>query len=292
VKKSPEARTLAEAVEACRRRLSSVSETPWLDARLLAQHVTGLDASAIIAYGDTGLDVHRRRRLFELLERRAAGEPIAYLIGKKSFCGLEIFVDRRVLVPRPETEELVLVCADEWRGRAAHVLDVGTGSGAIACALAHLLPDARITATDSSVDALTVARANAERLGFGEQIAFAAGDLLAGLDNAARFDVIIANLPYVAEDHAGQLQDSVREHEPAEALFGGSDGLAVYRRLAPSLPDRMTPGAAVYLECAFGNAAALAALMQAALPSASVEVRADLQGLERMVIARSPAAVA
>lgn len=280
-------KTISDAIDACRDRLRGISPTPWLDARLLAQFITGLDASAVIAYGDAALDARHRVRLFELAERRAAGEPVAYIIGRKSFCQLEIQVDRRALVPRPETEELVMACVNDWSRRSPSVVDVGTGSGAIACALAHLMLKATITASDISTEALELASHNVTELGFGEQISLVHSDLFAQFPDAWRFDVIIANLPYVAADRIETLESGVRDHEPALALMGGPDGLDVYRRLLEDSPNRLRAGGALYLECGPHNAALLASLVAAAFPTAQIEIRKDVAGLERMVIGRT-----
>ncbi|HXN08534.1 MAG TPA: peptide chain release factor N(5)-glutamine methyltransferase [Candidatus Acidoferrales bacterium] len=280
-------RTIAEAIEASRHRLRSVSRTPWLDARLLAQYVTGLDASAVVAYGETSIDARRRTRLFELVERRAGGEPVAYIIGHKSFCGLEIAVDRRALVPRPETEELVLACVDDWGGQGPAIAEIGTGSGAIACALAHLIPRAQITASDVSAETLELAAHNVTELGFSEQVTLVHGSLFMQFPDDARFDVIIANLPYVGTDNLDELQDGVRDYEPAEALMAGSDGLDVYRPLVMQAPDRLRSGGALYFECAPHNADSLRALVAAAFAHAQTEIKKDAAGLERMVISRS-----
>jgi len=281
-----EPRTIAEAIDACRDRLRTASPTPWLDARILAQHVTGLDASALIAYGETRLEPARRRQLFQLVERRSQGEPVAYLVGKKWFCGLALAVDRRVLVPRPETEELVLLCSDDWAGREPMIIDVGTGSGAIACALAHLLPKSSVLATDVSADALAVARANADALGLSDRIAFLHSDLFDSLGVSARFDVIIANLPYVAERRLDQLEPQVAKHEPSAALLAGDDGLDVYRRLLEQARTRLKDGGSVYLEAAADNARPLATLVERAWPLRNVTIHRDLAGHERMVVCR------
>lgn len=275
--------TIAGAVEACRRRLIGVSDTPWLDARLLASHVTGLDASAIVAYGDNRLPRPRREQLDALTSRRAAGEPIAYLVGFKEFCRLRIQVDRRVLVPRPETEELVLAVVEEWRGRPADILELGTGSGAIACALAHMLPHATIVATDASPAALEVARANVAQLTLGERITLAHGDLFGALRGDERFDAIVANLPYVAERDP-DLSPDVRAHEPAVALDAGADGLALYRRMYEAAPSRLREAGGIYCECGPSTAAGVVALARAAFPDREVQVREDLAGRDRMVI--------
>jgi release factor glutamine methyltransferase len=280
-------RTIAEAIDACRDRLRSVSRTPWLDARLLAQYVTGLDASAVIAYGDASIDTRRRSRLFELAERRAAGEPVAYIIGRKAFCGLEIAVDRRALVPRPETEELVLACVDDWGGGAPTIAEIGTGSGAIACALAHLIPKARITASDVSEEALELAAHNVNQLGFREQLTLVHSNLFAQFPDDARFDVIIANLPYVSTKSLDELQKSVRDYEPAQAILAGQDGLDVYRPLIAQARERLHRGGALYLECAPYNASSLRSLVAKTFAGARTEIKKDVAGLERMVISRS-----
>lgn len=284
--RSPNPQTIAEAIDVCRDRLRGVSPTPWLDARLLAQFITGLDASAVIAYGDAKLDTRRRSRLFELTERRAKGEPVAYLIGRKAFCGLDIAIDRRALVPRPETEELVLACVDDFRQHPhPSIADIGTGSGAVACALAHLLPRARITASDVSSDTLELAAHNIAALGFSEQVFLVRSDLLADFPEC-RFDALVANLPYVATAAIDDVEPDVREHEPELALVGGSDGLAVYRRLLNEAPRALAPESAVYFECGPSNAEELAHLCAAALPDAKVEIRKDASGRDRMVICR------
>ncbi len=284
--RSPDPRTIAEAIDASRNRLRGISPTPWLDARLLAQHITGLDASAIIAYGDSLIDPRRRSRLFELTERRARGEPVAYIVGRKAFCGLEIAVDPRALVPRPETEELVEACASGLaQARKPRIADVGTGSGAIACALAHLLPDAVITASDISADALELAVHNASTLGFADQISFVRSDLLAEFPPDARFDAIVANLPYVAET-SDALAPGVAAYEPWLALEGGADGLDAYRRLLAQAPSFLEATGSAYFECSPDNAQALSQLAAAAFPQAQVEIRKDGAGLDRMVIVR------
>jgi release factor glutamine methyltransferase len=280
--------TIAAAVEACRRRLVPVASAPWLEARLLASHVTGLDASAIVAYGDNLIEPARAQRLADLTARRLAGEPLAYIVGFKEFCGLRIAVDDRVLVPRPETEELVEAIAADWRGRAADILDLGTGSGAIACALARSLPNAHIVATDISEHALEVARSNVERLLFGERIRLARGDLFEAVPAGMTFDGIAANLPYVREDDS-DLEPMVRANEPHVALFGGRDGLDVFRRVVERAQSFMKPESALYCECSPKNAYELAGIARDAIPDAAISIRADVSGRERFVIARRSA---
>ena len=262
-----------------------VASAPWLEARLLASHVTGLDASAIVAYGDNIIEPARAQRLADLTARRLAGEPLAYIVGFKEFCGLRIAVDDRVLVPRSETEELVEAIVADWRGRAPEILDLGTGSGAIACAVARFLPNAQIVATDISEHALEVARTNVDGLLFGERIRLAHGDLFEAVPTGMTFDVIAANLPYVREDDP-ELEPTVRANEPHVALFGGHDGLESYRRVIQRAETHMKPESALYCECSPTNAYELVGIARDAIHGASISVRADVSGRERFVIAR------
>jgi release factor glutamine methyltransferase len=275
--------TIAGAVEACRRRLAAVSDAPWLEARLLASHVTGLDSSAIVAYGDSELERSHAQKLADLTARRRSGEPLAYLVGFKEFCGLRIAVNSNVLVPRPETEELVEAVVADWRGRAPDILDLGTGSGAIACALANAIPRAQLWAVDSSVEALTVASANVEAHLYVDRITVLQSDLFAALPSGLTFDVIVANLPYVAMGDPA-LAANVREHEPTMALDGGADGLDVYRGMLESAPTILRTHGSLYCECGPGNAYELAALAQKAFAGARVDVRDDLSGKARIVV--------
>jgi len=282
---APGAISIAAAVEACRQRLTPVASAPWLEARLLTSHVTGLDASAVVAYGDNLLAPARAQQLADLTARRLSGEPLAYIVGFKDFCGLRIAVDRRVLVPRSETEELVETIVEDWRGRAIDILDLGTGSGAIACALARKLPKASIWASDIDGNALAVATSNVERLLYADRIALMCGDLFDALPAGLSFDVVGANLPYVADDD-GELAPDVRKYEPHVALFGGHDGLDVYRRMFVNVQAHMKSEGALYCECGPRNAYELASLARDAFDGAEVAIRSDLNGRERLVIVR------
>lgn len=276
--------TIAAAIEAGRVELSGRSPTPALDARVLAGSALELDASALIAYGENQVDAARLRRLASMVARRKAGEPVAYIVGVKEFCGLRLAVDRRVLIPRPETEELVLRVSRDRRGGAPSILDLGTGSGAIACALADALPDARILATDIDRDALDVAAENVDALALADRVTVAHGDLFDAVEKGSRFDAIVANLPYVGEADGDLLEPGVRDFEPPQALFGGSDGLDVYRRMLPSAPSFLAAGGKVYMECGPRNAIELAGLAKRAFPDKDVEIVNDLAGRERMVV--------
>ncbi len=246
--------------------------TARLDAEVLLAHVLGTDRAALVVRSDAALSAPEDERFFSLVDRRAAGEPVAYLTGRQWFRRLELAVDPRVLIPRPETELLVEVGLELPRG--ARVADVGTGSGAVALALADERPDLRIVGTDISAEALAVARANAARLGLA--VEFRARDLL----DDGPWDAVLANLPYVAE-HAPELAPDVARYEPALALYGGADGLELVRRLL----TRVGGVPLVALETGYDQAAAAAALLRAA-GFADVERRADLAGYDRVLLGR------
>jgi release factor glutamine methyltransferase len=221
------------------------------------------------------------------VERRERGEPIQYITGEAEFYGLSFKVNREVLIPRPETEHLVEKVIELARGFARQrIVDVGTGSGAIAVALASHLPAARIYATDQSAAALKVARVNAARNGVGERVRFHEGDLLAPVARK-RFDLIVSNPPYVPEDDRDSLSVEVREYEPAQALFAGVDGLAIYRRLVPAAFDALFHDRYLALEIGFGQDAAIDALLAGA-GFTGIEFAKDLQGIPRVVLARHP----
>lgn len=250
-------------------------ETPRLDAELLLAEVMRTGRAGLVTAPARPLDDADARRFEAMVRRREAREPVAYILERKGFRHLELAVDRRVLVPRPETELLVEVALELATG--ARVVDVGTGSGALALALKHERPDLRLTATDTSGGALAVARANARRLGL--EVAFYQADLLAGVPG--RFEAVLANLPYVAEPEVGGLPPEVGEHEPRLALLGGRDGLDVIRRLVVQAGE----AAFLALEVGAGHAGEVGALLAAA-GFTTVEIRRDLAGIERVVVGR------
>lgn len=265
-------------------------EDPRLDAEVLLAEATGWDRARLAADPDAEIPPPAARRFGEMVRRRLRREPVAYILGRRGFRRIELAVDPRVLVPRPETELLVEL-ALELEPRS--VLDVGTGSGAIALAVAAELPGCEVTATDTSAAALEVARANAERLGLAERVSFVEGSLPEG-----EFDLILANLPYVAEGEWASLEPEVTEWEPREALLAGPDGLVALRSAISAIaPDRerilsaqsqqstFAVAAAVGLEIGRGQAAAVGELLGAA-GFGAIETRADLAGIERVVVGR------
>jgi release factor glutamine methyltransferase len=248
--------------------------TPRLDAELLLADVLGVDRAALISHPRRPLEPADARRFQESARRRRDREPVAYITGRRGFRTIELAVDRRVLIPRPETEHVVEAALALPAG--ARVVDVGTGSGAIALALKAERPDLEVLATDSDPGALEVARANAARLGL--DVTFAQGDLLAGVEPV---DAVLANPPYVS---AGEpLIPEVGRWEPAHALFGGPDGLAVIRRLVPAALHARARTLAT--EVGAGQAAAVAELVSVA-GFVAVEIVRDLAGIDRVVVGR------
>jgi release factor glutamine methyltransferase len=271
-----------EALDAAIDALAAVGvDDPRLDAELLLGEAMGCDRSALIADGGAEVPAAAGRLFGEMVRRRLRREPVAYILGRKGFRNLELAVDRRVLVPRPETELLVELALEL---RPASVLDVGTGSGAIALAVADELPECEVTATDTSPGALEVARANAGRLGLADRVRFLEGTL----PEAESFDLVLANLPYVAERDWPTLQPEVARWEPREALLAGPDGLDAYRTLIPECAGHLhryaeQKAGALAAEVGEGQAEAVAALMgQAGFER--VETRQDLAGTERVVV--------
>lgn len=257
---------------------------PRLDAQLLLLHTLGRsphERAWLLAHDSDELDTDAQNRFLALVQRRVGGEPLAYLTGVKEFFGLPLQVDARVLDPRPDTETLV-----EWALErlatlpAPRVIDLGTGSGAIALALKHARPDAQVSAVDASADALAVARANAQRLGL--EVTFLQGNWLAGLEG--RFDLIVSNPPYIAEDdpHLAALG-----HEPRRALTAGTDGLDDIRTIIQQAPGHLQPGGWLLLEHGWDQATAVRTLLQAA-GFADVQSRQDLSGIERCSGGQAP----
>jgi release factor glutamine methyltransferase len=251
------------------------SDTPRLDAELLLAEALGVDRAALVIDPRREVAGPAVRAFQDAVRRRSAGrEPVAYILGRRGFRHIELAVDPRVLVPRPETELLVEVGLELPAG--AKVVDVGTGSGAVALALKHERPDLDVLGTDASADAVAVARANAERLAL--EVELVHGDLLAGVDGV---DAVLSNPPYVAERERAALAPEIVRHEPPGALFAGADGLDVIRRLVPAAA---TSGARLLaIEVGAGQAAAVAELMRGA-GYERVGARRDLAGVERVVV--------
>ena len=252
-------------------------DSPRLDAEVLLAEAVDVDRLTLLARNGTAPTAAQNRRFDALVARRARREPVAYILGRRGFRDLELAVDGRVLVPRPETELLVETALELPPG--ARVLDVGTGSGAVALALKHERPDLDVAGSDVSPDALAVARANGERLGLA--VAWQRADLLAGAGGP--WDAVVANPPYVAEPELRALAPEIVRHEPRAALAAGEDGLEVISRLVAQLGEAEVPWVA--LEVGLGQAATVRERLAAA-GYARTEARDDLAGIPRVVVAR------
>ena len=257
------------------------------DAVTLLAHLLGRDRAFLMAHPDEILTAEGAVRYYALIDRRLNGEPIQYITGEAEFFGLPFRVTHDVLIPRPETEHVVEKALDLACGFARpRIVDVGTGSGAIAVALACKLPDAAIWATELSAAALEVARENAARNGVAERVRLVQGDWLAPVAGS-QFDMVVSNPPYVAQSDRGSLAVEVREFEPALALFAGGDGLAAYRRLIPQALGALDAGGWVVLEIGCGQETAVRGLLADA-GFAEIAFTADLQGIPRVATGQKP----
>lgn len=255
------------------------SPAPALDARLLLAHVLGRDHAYLIAHGDEALPAEALAAYLQALERAARGEPIPYLTGHAPFMELDFIVSPAVLIPRPETEQLVEMAA-EWGRGEIRIADVGTGSGCIAVSLARRMPRAVVVAVDISVAALAVAAANVARHAPG-RVHLVGGELLAAIGPG--LDLIVANLPYVAAGEWPTLPIGVKSYEPTLALDGGPDGLSLIQALLPQAATRLRPGGLALLEIGWRQGPAVRELAQAAFPGAGVTLRQDFAGHDRIV---------
>jgi release factor glutamine methyltransferase len=286
-------RAVAAALAAASARLASAGvESPRLDAELLMAAAAGVSRATVIIIavetrGATQIDAPALARFERMVARREAREPLAYIVGQREFFSLDLAVGRGVLIPRPETETLVEAALDFLRARPeARVLDIGTGSGAIAIAIAKHAPLAKIIASDISKASLEVAASNAQRHRCADRIIFAQGDCYAALkSDAPSFDLILSNPPYIAEAEFATLAPEVRDFEPRFALEGGRDGMDFHRRIAAGLARWLVRGGEVILEIGAEQGAAVEAMMRAAGCDASARL-CDLTGVARVVRAR------
>ncbi len=274
-----------EALQAARARLAATSKHPRRDAELLLEHVLGCDQTDLLTHPERLLSVEELKQFDRLVARRLASEPMQYLTGAQEFFGLRFEVSPAVLIPRPETEHLVEAVLQRFaREEAVHIVDVGTGSGAIAVALAHALPRSRVTAVDLFPAALEVARRNAERHGVIDRLMLLTSDLLAGVDSTD-FDAVVANPPYIAA--AEVLEPQVANYEPRSALYAGPTGLEVYERLIPQAERVLKPGGWLMLEIGYGQSPAIQNLMRG---WAGVTLVNDLQGIPRVALGQKQSA--
>lgn len=258
-------------------------ESPRLNSEHLLAHVLGLKRIDLYMQFERELAEAELAPLRDLVARRGKGEPLQHLLGTVEFCGLTFLCDKRALVPRPETEELVeLVSGFRFQGSGFRILDVGTGSGVIALSLANKFPNAEIVATDISDGALALARENATRLNLSERVRFAKSDLLSDIEG--EFDLIVANLPYVSSEDRQSLGREVL-HDPEVALFGGPKGDELIRQLIDEAPRRLRPGGMLALEIGLGQSDGLGALL-AAKKYRDIDVKYDYSSIPRFLFAR------
>ncbi|HWW97774.1 MAG TPA: peptide chain release factor N(5)-glutamine methyltransferase [Edaphobacter sp.] len=283
--------TLREALTVAAAQLANdehLRATATRDAELLLLHILQIPRTTLIAHPDDELSASQRTAYEDSIDRRLHHEPVQYITGQQEFYGLTLKVTRAVLIPRPETEHLVeavlkLLPANE----PLRIADIGTGSGAIAIALAVHLPQAEITALDNSPEALAIAAANAREHAVADRIRFLQSDLLSAIDHEAEtFDAIVSNPPYVAETDRDTLHPQVRDHEPATALFAGKTGLDIYRRLIPQAYRALKPNGLLALEIGHDQRDAIASLLQT---WHNVSFVNDLQQIPRVALAQKPA---
>ena len=262
------------------------SESPRLESEILLAHVLGIDRIQLyVRFGQAVTD-GQRAAMRDLIKRRAAAEPVAYLVGYREFFGRKFAVTPDVLVPRPATETLVMEALEAGKAfEAPAVLDLCTGSGCVAVAVAAGLRDAQVTAADVSDDALAVAKGNAQAHGVEGRVTFAGGDLFEAVPAEDRFDLILANPPYVRDDEWAGLPPDVRDHEPKLALLSGADGLDHTRRLVAEAPARLNPGGSLMIEVAGPQTPAVEELMRDA-GLTDVRTVKDADGIPRVVIGR------
>ena len=272
-----------EVLQAARVRLTSTSQYPRRDAELILAHVLGCDQTALLTHPERLLSLVEADQFESLLKRRLADEPVQYLTGTQEFFGLLFEVTPDVLIPRPETEHLVEAVLERFdREASLRIVDVGTGSGAIAVALAHALPQSRVTALDLYPAALEVARRNAQRHGVIDRVTLRQSDLLAAA-SAAEFDVVVSNPPYIADGE--KLEPQVANYEPRFALYAGPTGLEAYERLIPQACKVLKPRGWLIMEIGYGQRPALEALLGG---WSEVSFVPDLQGIPRVALAQKP----
>jgi release factor glutamine methyltransferase len=280
-------RVLAWATDDFKRR---GNKSARLDAELLLSEALGFDRIKLIVEAERPLADDELGRYRDLIKRRRACEPIAYILGRREFFALPMIVDRRVLIPRPDTEILVETALHGSRERHLYgrMLDLCTGSGCVAIAFAKERPTWRVTAVDLSPEAAAVARENVQRAGVVHNVAVLEGDLFAALAEGAEFELITANPPYIPSAEIAGLDADVRDFEPRLALDGGADGLQITRRLVGAAMRYLSPGGLLALEGGFDQAPAVAALLEASGFSQIARSK-DLAGVERVVSGRRSA---
>jgi len=260
------------------------ADTPLLDARVLMKHAAGLDDAGLIARANEPLAKDRQLRFEAALERRAQGEPIAYITGRKEFWGLDFLVSPATLIPRPDSECLIEAAIAERSARDVEtILDLGVGSGSLLCAMLSEFPQAFAVGVDRSPDAVALAKKNAQRMGLAPRAAFLASDWATALSGT--FDIIVANAPYIREAEAPALAVGIRDYEPANALYAGPDGLDAYRAILADAGRLARRGGLVILECGTDQAGMLSEMVSNSFPKYKRQFIKDMRGRRRGVLA-------
>jgi release factor glutamine methyltransferase len=279
-------RTIAEALhEATVRLRLAAGDDARLEAEVLLAHALRIDRAHLLARLRDELSPGAAGKIHELVERRCLREPLAYIVGQREFCGINIICGPAALIPRPETEMLVDVALEEIerRGEDLRIIDVGTGTGAVALAIAARSPRAHLEATDSSEQALSLASVNAAALGLADRVAFRLGDLLT---DSGEYDVIVSNLPYVSEREWAMLAPEIRQHEPPAALVGGAVGTEVIERLLAAAADRLAAEGLLAAEIGETQAPALLMTCRRVFRNANAYVMKDFAGKNRVLVVR------
>ncbi|MFC9541006.1 peptide chain release factor N(5)-glutamine methyltransferase [Lysinibacillus sp. NPDC056959] len=253
-------------------------------ARIVMQHILGTSYSEVMLHLQDALTAEQQEKFKELIEEHASGRPVQYCIGSEEFYGRSFIVNESVLIPRPETEELVLGTINRmnkiFENQSLKLADIGTGSGAIALSMKLECPELTVVATDLSEAALSTAQKNAQRLA--ADIDFRLGDLTKPL-SGEKFDIVLSNPPYIAFDEAKEMSNTVLEHEPHSALFAEEDGLILYRKLAEQLPPLMNKPAVIGLEIGYTQGEQVAQFFKNSFPQATVSIEKDINGKPRMI---------
>jgi len=275
---------LEEAVKVLRK---AGVDSPRLDAEVLLCHVLSVDRTQLLMRGYSLLTDQQLRCFRQWVARRERNEPVAYIVGEKEFWSLSFYVNRHILIPRPETEILVEEVLRILPGidhRPVWILEIGVGSGAISVALAASQENIEMVATDISSEAIAVARLNATKAGVAERIRFIVGSLFADLSGV--FDVIVSNPPYISDEEFLSLPDDVRKYEPHEALLGGPEGISLHREIISGGLQYLEAGGYLVMEIGAGQRRQLEELLQKTGSYANISCRQDYAGYDRVILAR------
>lgn len=261
--------------------LQGKAENARFEAEILLGHLIQKDRLYIAVHKDCEVPCSTADRFYDMCRRRASGEPSAYITGVKEFMSLEFEVNKNVLIPRPETEMLVEMVCEKYQSKDINIIDICTGSGAIACSVAHFLPKAKVTATDISDAALEVALKNAQKNKVDNRVHFVKSDALKKICIPARFDLVLSNPPYIESSVIDTLETCVKDYEPRLALDGGNDGLIFYTKIVDNIKSILNPGGELMFEIGCNQGKAVSDIMSTAFTD--IRIIKDLAGLDRVV---------